>query len=156
MATKLFHWEFYEMHFSGWNVCTSNKISVQLVNSLSLGRYGSDFKMQSAKTFYADQVHEYVGRNCCQLNASKHLWREVNAGSGNGLVTSGNKPLSEPMLTQVDVAMWHQYSLAYSFGYICRGRLRMQIKIVAVSLLFVKLHLLNAADHNITSKYFYQ
>ena len=55
---------------------------------------------------------------------------------------SGNKPLSEPMLTQVDVAMWHQYSLAYSSGYICRGRLRMQAKIVAVSLLFVKVHLL--------------
>ena len=25
----------------------------------------------------------------------------VNIGSGNGLVPSGNKPLSEPMLTQI-------------------------------------------------------
>ena len=37
-------------------------------------------------------------------------WRKVNIGSDNDLVTLGNKPLSEPMLTQVDVAMWHQFS----------------------------------------------
>ena len=29
---------------------------------------------------------------------------KVNIGSGNGLVPSGNKPLPEPMLTQVFVA----------------------------------------------------
>ena len=28
----------------------------------------------------------------------------VNIGSGNGLVPSGNKPLHEPMLTQIYVA----------------------------------------------------
>ena len=27
-------------------------------------------------------------------------------GSGNGLVLSGNKPLPEPMLTQIFVAKW--------------------------------------------------
>ena len=31
---------------------------------------------------------------------------EVNIGSGNGLVPSGNKPLPEPMLTQIYVAIW--------------------------------------------------
>ena len=31
-----------------------------------------------------------------------------NIGSGNGLVPSGNKPLSEPMLTQIHVAIWRQ------------------------------------------------
>ena len=30
----------------------------------------------------------------------------VNIGSGNGLVPSGNKPLPEPMLTQISVAKW--------------------------------------------------
>ena len=30
----------------------------------------------------------------------------VNIGSGNGLVLSGNKPLLEPMLTQISVAIW--------------------------------------------------
>ena len=29
---------------------------------------------------------------------------QVNIGSGNGLVLSGNKPLPEPMLTQICVA----------------------------------------------------
>ena len=31
----------------------------------------------------------------------------VNIGSGNDLVPSGNKPLPEPMLTQIHVAKWH-------------------------------------------------
>ena len=30
----------------------------------------------------------------------------VNIGSGNGLVPSGNKPLPEPMLTQISVSIW--------------------------------------------------
>ena len=34
-------------------------------------------------------------------------WWSVNIGSGNGLVPSGNKPLPEPMLTQISVAIWH-------------------------------------------------
>ena len=34
-------------------------------------------------------------------------WWLVNIGSGNGLVPSGNKPLPEPMLTQIYVAKWH-------------------------------------------------
>ena len=35
-------------------------------------------------------------------------WWQVNIGSGNGLVPSGNKPLPEPMLTQIYVAIWRQ------------------------------------------------
>ena len=31
---------------------------------------------------------------------------QYNIGSGNGLVPSGNKPLSEPMLTQIYAAIW--------------------------------------------------
>ena len=30
---------------------------------------------------------------------------QVNTGSGNGLVLSGNKPLTEPILTQIYVAI---------------------------------------------------
>ena len=33
---------------------------------------------------------------------------DVNIGSGNGMVPSDNKPLPEPMLTQIYVAIWHQ------------------------------------------------
>ena len=32
---------------------------------------------------------------------------KVSVGSGNGLVPSGNKPLPEPMLTQIYVTIWH-------------------------------------------------
>ena len=32
---------------------------------------------------------------------------DVNIGSGNGLVPSGNKPLPESMLAQLNVAKWH-------------------------------------------------
>ena len=37
------------------------------------------------------------------MNATRPYWY-VNIGSGNGLVLSGNKPLPEPMLTQIYVA----------------------------------------------------
>ena len=33
-------------------------------------------------------------------------WWSDNIGSGNGLVASGNKPLPEPMLTQISDAIW--------------------------------------------------
>ena len=36
-----------------------------------------------------------------------YLWL-VNIGSGNGLVSSGNKPLPGPMLTQFYVAIWRR------------------------------------------------
>ena len=32
---------------------------------------------------------------------------DVSIGPGNGLVPSGNKPLAEPMLTQIYVAIRH-------------------------------------------------
>ena len=37
---------------------------------------------------------------------SLDLTDDVNIGSGNGLVPSGNKPLPEPMLTQISVTIW--------------------------------------------------
>ena len=35
---------------------------------------------------------------------------EANIGSGNGFVPAGNKPLPEPMLTQIYIAIWHHYT----------------------------------------------
>ena len=43
---------------------------------------------------------------CSQMNATEPHWWKINIGSGNGLVPSGNKPLPEPMLTQIYVAIW--------------------------------------------------
>ena len=46
----------------------------------------------------------------CAFSVKLHWdgWQEpqVNISSGNGLVPSGNKPLPEPMLTQIHAAIW--------------------------------------------------
>ena len=47
--------------------------------------------------------------NCSQVNGTELRQWEVNIGSGNGLVPSGTKPLPEPMLTQIYVAIWCHY-----------------------------------------------
>ena len=44
------------------------------------------------------------------MNATGPYWWSVNIGSGNGLVLSGNKPLTEPMLIQIYVAKWRYYA----------------------------------------------
>ena len=36
-----------------------------------------------------------------------HQWLMINIGSSNGLVPSGKKQLSEPVLTKLYVAVWH-------------------------------------------------
>ena len=35
------------------------------------------------------------------MNATEPYWWQVNIGSGNGLVPSGNKPLPKPVLTKI-------------------------------------------------------
>ena len=51
--------------------------------------------------------------NCTQVNATELHWWEVNIGSGNGLVLSGNKLLLKPMLIQVYVSIWCKWVDAY-------------------------------------------
>ena len=38
-----------------------------------------------------------------KMNAKGPHWLYIDIGSGNGLLPSGNKPLSEPMLTEIYV-----------------------------------------------------
>ena len=52
--------------------------------------------------------------SCEIVNALEHLWWEVNFGSGNGLVPCGTKPLTEPMLTQICVTIWHHWATTMS------------------------------------------
>ena len=40
------------------------------------------------------------------IPSGESYWWWINISSGNGLVPSGNKPLPEPMLTQISVAIW--------------------------------------------------
>ena len=41
----------------------------------------------------------------CQVSGAGPFWWWVNIGSGNGLVSSGNKPSPEPMLTPIYVTI---------------------------------------------------
>ena len=43
-------------------------------------------------------------------SAECHKTSLMNIGSGNGLVPSGNKPLPEPMLTNIYFAIWRHYT----------------------------------------------
>ena len=53
--------------------------------------------------------------NCPDMNVTGPHWWSVNIGSGNGLVPSHNKPLPEPMLTQISVAIWrHQATMSFN------------------------------------------
>ena len=53
-----------------------------------------------------------------QLNTTEPYWWQVNIGSGNGLVPSGNKPLPAPMLSQtmLQFAVCHQASVPTEFN----------------------------------------
>ena len=42
------------------------------------------------------------------MNTTEPFWKEVDIGSGNGLVLSGSKPLPEPMLTQIYMVSYNE------------------------------------------------
>ena len=70
------------------------------INSLSPRRCDSNSKSMIFKIY---RIVAPTVWNSSLVNAKKpHQW-EVNIGSGNGLVPSGNKPLPEPILTQICV-----------------------------------------------------
>ena len=83
--------------------------------NLNLKKCLLDKKQIQAGNNVINDTHRvfYIGRPLQRRWA--HRWRkshptepqrwEVNIGSGNGLVPSGNKPLPEPILTQIYVAM---------------------------------------------------
>ena len=57
---------------------------------------------------------EHLCKNCPGMNSTGHHWWEINIDSGNGLVLSVTKPLSEPMLTKFHDALWHKASAGAS------------------------------------------
>ena len=84
--------------------------SVFYLNSLVPGRCCNNFK----STIFKLIIQNSKLGTCCEIafifnNATgPHLW-DVNIGSGNGLLPSGNKPLPEPMLTQIYVVTRPQW-----------------------------------------------
>ena len=57
------------------------------------------------KIHFSDIYLKYFLWNSYQVNTTPH-WSLVNNDSGNGLVPSSNKPLHEPMFTQISGAIW--------------------------------------------------
>ena len=79
----------------------------QCVNSLGPRRSGSNFQSIIFKLkIQTTGLHGHLLRNWSHVNTTEPYWGEVNIGSGNGLVTSGNKPLLEPLLTKIYVTIW--------------------------------------------------
>ena len=76
----------------------SRRCSTRSINSLAPGRYSCKFQLVICKFISRIDV---LSISCPEANATRHHWWSVNTGSGNGLVPSGNKPLPEPMLTQI-------------------------------------------------------
>ena len=62
--------------------------------------------MSKFQTHFNDKYLKYFLCNCYQVNDTTTHWSLVNIGSGNGLVPSGNKPLPEPVLTQISATIW--------------------------------------------------
>ena len=62
-------------------------------------------KVGGIQTHFSDIYLKYFLWNFYQVNTTPH-WSLVNNGSGNGLVPSSNKPLHEPMFTQISGAIW--------------------------------------------------
>ena len=70
-------------------------------NSLAPGKFEWNFRYVSFKQILITNGLEHLLANCPDNDVTGLHWWSVNIGSGNGLVTSGNKPLLEPMLTQI-------------------------------------------------------
>ena len=79
--------------------------------------------------------------NCPNINVTGLHWSPGNIGSGNGLVPSGNKPLPEPMLTQISVAiwchlatmcniLWPEHCGCYFADHICKYNFSMKIILI--------------------------
>ena len=72
--------------------CAKQTTWLTSIDSLAPGRFvnGWGIYCEVALRWISDEPH----------------WRSVNIGSGNGLAPSSNKPLPEPMSTQIPVHIW--------------------------------------------------
>ena len=96
------------------------KVCIGLVNDNALNRWPLSPKilmtLKCLSPWLKKLIHNTTHDSKTSMTDSKygiHLWNapepdywQVNIGSGNGLVPSGNKPLHGPMLTQI----WDYYT----------------------------------------------
>ena len=74
------------------------------INSLAPGKFEWNFRHNIQTDFSVWWLQDFLW-NCPNMIVTGLHWWSVNIGSGNGLVPSGNKPLPEPMLTQISVTI---------------------------------------------------
>ena len=74
-----------------------------VVNSLAPGKFEWKFRHVIFKQILVIDDGEIC---CLNMYVTGLHWWSVNIGSGNGLVPDGTKPLPEPALTQISVAIW--------------------------------------------------
>ena len=75
-----------------------------ILNSLSPGRCGCDLKCLNFKHNLSINIQVTITleqEHMPGMKAREPHWWEVTTGLGNGMVTSGNKPLPEPVLTKI-------------------------------------------------------
>ena len=80
-------------------------------NSLAPGKFEWNFRYVIFQMDFSDWRLRHLLWNCPNIHVTGLHWWSVNVGSGNGLVPSGNKPLPEPMLTQISR---HMVSLGHN------------------------------------------
>ena len=90
----------------GIPACKKPKFRTYHPNSLDPGRWSCDFKLFNIK----DRYREPSMWNRPHVNAILHRWWLVNTESSYGMWPSGNKPLPEPMLTNISVGIWRHYA----------------------------------------------
>ena len=86
----------------------SGDVSLLSINSLAPGRSECDSKNVIFNVVLLIGIFRSSHDNALRRMPHDPIDDKSTFGSGNGLVPSGNKPLTDPMLTQFLVALWRR------------------------------------------------
>ena len=81
-------------------------VCLNMINSLAPGGFDYSIKLVNFKLTSTINILSIFH----EIAITTPHWSFINIGSGNGLVPSGNKPLPEPMLTLIPVAIWGHWA----------------------------------------------
>ena len=101
----------------------------RLLTHWSPGNFNSVFLLAQVSHFM-DAYISWISWLCPQ-KATEHIWWLVNTSSRYGLVPLSSKPLPEPMLTQIYIAIWPHWATLVCF------RRRGTISILCYYLIYV-------------------
>ena len=107
---KILFFHVFQTLWEPWCIQEYSGFNHRMVNSLAPGRFDCNLKSLIFKLISKIYIYlEHFLWNGIDMNTTRPHWWLVSIGSGNGLVLSGNKPLSKPMFTQIYVTRWHPY-----------------------------------------------